>query len=78
MILLNAFYFNGLWKYPFDKNDNYESYFMNYNKEPKEIEFMSFEKNLIIIQTKKSKLYFLNIKMSLYQLLLSCQIKNLI
>ena len=44
MILLNAIYFNGLWKYPFDKKDNHESNFMNYNKEPKKTEFMSLEK----------------------------------
>ena len=59
MILLNAIYFNGLWKYPFDKKDNHESNFMNYNKEPKKIEFMSLEKKFNFYEDEEIQAIFL-------------------
>ena len=59
MILLNAIYFNGLWKYPFDKKNNFESDFMNYNKEPKKIEFMSLEKKFNYYEDEEIQAIFL-------------------
>ena len=59
MILLNAIYFNGLWKYPFDKKNNFESNFMNYNKEPKKIEFMSLEKKFNYYEDEEIQAIFL-------------------
>ena len=59
MILLNAIYFNGLWKFPFDKKNNYEHNFMNYNKEPKKIEFMSLENKFNYYEDEEIEAIFL-------------------
>jgi len=59
MILLNAIYFNGLWKYPFDKKQNNEHNFMNYNKEPKKTEFMSLENKFNFYEDEEVQAIFL-------------------
>ena len=41
MVLINAIYFKGIWKYTFDKNKNTKNAFMNFNKEPKTVEYMN-------------------------------------
>ena len=41
MVLINAIYFKGIWKYTFDKNKNTKNEFMNFNKEPKTVDFMN-------------------------------------
>ncbi len=45
MILINAIYFKGSWKKKFNKNKTKKNNFMNFNKTPKEIDFMNLVQN---------------------------------
>ena len=41
IVLINAIYFKGAWERPFDNNDTYIDTFMNFNKQPKQVDFMN-------------------------------------
>jgi serpin B len=41
MVLINAIYFKGKWQQPFNKNDTRLDTFMNFNKQPKKVNFMN-------------------------------------
>ena len=43
IVLINAIYFNGTWMNPFQKEKNTKNDFMNFNKEPKNVEFMNIK-----------------------------------
>ena len=45
MILINAIYFKGAWKKKFNKNKTEKNIFMNFNKTPKETDFMNLVQN---------------------------------
>ena len=44
MVLINAIYFKGAWEQPFDKNDTQKDTFLNFNKQPKQVDFMNSTK----------------------------------
>ena len=44
MVLINAIYFKGTWEQPFDKNDTHKDTFLNFNKQPKQVDFMNSTK----------------------------------
>ena len=41
MVLINAIYFKGIWQQPFDKKSTHLDTFMNFNKQPKKVNFMN-------------------------------------
>ena len=44
MVLINAIYFKGIWQQPFEKKDTHIDTFLNFNKEPKKVDFMNSTK----------------------------------
>ena len=62
MILLNGIYFNALWKIPFDKKNNSEKNFLNFNKEEKKVEFMSINEKFKYYDNEEIQVVFLKYK----------------
>lgn len=62
MILLNGIYFNALWKIPFDKKNNSEKNFFNFNKEEKKVEFMSIQEEFKFYDDEEIEVVFLKYK----------------
>ena len=60
MVLINAIYFKGLWKDKFDKQLTNKNTFMNFNKEPKEIDFMHITKKFDYFENKDNQVISLN------------------
>ena len=53
MVLINAIYFKGFWKEKFSKKLTNKEQFMNYNKEPKETDFMHITKKFDYFEDKE-------------------------
>ena len=62
MILLNGIYFNALWKIPFDKKNNCEKIFFNFNKEEKNVKFMSIKEKFKFYDNEEIQVVFLKYK----------------
>ena len=45
MVLINAIYFKGVWQKTFDKNKTHKNNFMNFNKNPVNVDFMNISNN---------------------------------
>ena len=57
MVLINAIYFKGTWKEPFDKKQTKLDTFLNLNKQPKKVYYMNSKKNMIILKMLIYKLF---------------------
>ena len=62
MVLINAIYFKGFWQEKFDKKLTNKDEFMNYNKEPKEVDFMHITKKFDYFEDKELQAISLNYK----------------
>ena len=60
MILINAIYFKGFWQDKFDKNHTNKNKFMNFNKQPKEVDFMNIVKNFDYFEDNNNQVISLN------------------
>ena len=60
MILINAIYFKGFWQDKFDKNQTNKNKFMNFNKQPKEVDFMNIVKNFDYFEDNNNQVISLN------------------
>ena len=60
MILINAIYFKGIWQDKFDKNLTNKEKFMNFNNNPKEVEFMHITKKFDYFEDKNNQVISLN------------------
>ena len=60
MVLINAIYFKGNWKQPFDKKDTHKDTFLNFNNQPKEVDFMNSTKNFDYFEDEELQSISLN------------------
>jgi serpin B len=60
MVLINAIYFKGMWQQPFDKNHTQKDTFLNFNKEPKQVDFMNSKKKFDYFEDKNIQAVSLN------------------
>ena len=60
MVLINAIYFKGKWKEKFNKNYTKKNIFMNFNTEPKEIDFMNNTAKYAYLENNDEQVISLN------------------